>query len=187
MKLTIYHDGQYWVGVVEEQDQGKLKAARYIFGTEPKDEEILHFIREEMCELVSRLSQEVAVKGSETKKINPKRLARQAAYELRRKGVSSNAQEALKLEYEKRKLEKRTYSKQQKESMKARIRELKERKRKKNIVDINKTSILIRNCNALFYINICENMCYAQRAPDWVPFKLSYRDCYPLKESIQLT
>ncbi|CCI71796.1 putative protein yjdF [Paenibacillus polymyxa M1] len=130
MKLTIYHDGQYWVGVVEEQDQGKLKAARYIFGTEPKDEEILHFIREEMCELVSRLSQEVAVKGSETKKVNPKRLARQAAYELRRKGVSSNAQEALKLEYEKRKLEKRTYSKQQRESMKARIRELKEKKAK---------------------------------------------------------
>lgn len=130
MKLTIYHDGQYWVGVVEEQDQGKLKAARYIFGTEPKDEEILHFIREEMCELVSRLSQEVAVKGSETKKVNPKRLARQAAYELRRKGASSNAQEALKLEYEKRKLEKRTYSKQQRESMKARIRELKEKKAK---------------------------------------------------------
>ncbi|MDN4089326.1 YjdF family protein [Paenibacillus polymyxa] len=130
MKLTIYHDGQYWVGVVEEQDQGKLKAARYIFGTEPKDEEILHFIREVMCELVSRLSQEVAVKGSETKKVNPKRLARQAAFELRRKGVSSNAQEALKLEYEKRKLEKRTYSKQQKESMKARIRELKEKKAK---------------------------------------------------------
>ncbi|URJ60332.1 YjdF family protein [Paenibacillus polymyxa] len=130
MKLTIYHDGQYWVGVVEEQDQGKLKAARYIFGTEPKDEEILHFIREEMGKLVSRLSQEVAIKWSETKKANPKRLARQAAYELRRKGVSSNAQEALKLEYEKRKLEKRTYSKQQKESMKARIRELKEKKAK---------------------------------------------------------
>ncbi|MGR6763054.1 YjdF family protein [Paenibacillus sp. T2-29] len=130
MKLTIYHDGQYWVGVMEEQDQGKLKAARYIFGTEPKDEEILHFIREEMWELVSRLSQEVAIKWSETKKVNPKRLARQAAYELRRKGVSSNAQEALKLEYEKRKLEKRTYSKQQRESMKARIRELKEKKAK---------------------------------------------------------
>ncbi|TKH33576.1 DUF2992 domain-containing protein, partial [Paenibacillus polymyxa] len=80
MKLTIYHDGQYWVGVVEEQDQGKLKAARYIFGAEPKDEEILHFIREEMWELVSRLSQEVAIKWSETKKVNPKRLARQAAY-----------------------------------------------------------------------------------------------------------
>ncbi|QDY84803.1 DUF2992 family protein [Paenibacillus polymyxa] len=130
MKLTVYHDGQYWVGVVEEQDQGKLKAARYIFGTEPKDEQILQFIREEMGELISRLSQEVAIKWSETKKVNPKRLARQAAYELRRRGVSSNAQEALKLEYEKRKLEKRTYSKQQRESIKARIRELKEKKAK---------------------------------------------------------
>ncbi|MCP3795271.1 MULTISPECIES: YjdF family protein [Paenibacillus] len=130
MKLTVYQDGQYWVGVVEEQDQGKLKAARYTFGTEPKDEEILHFIREEMWELVSRLSQEVAIKLSETKKVNPKRLARQAAYELRRKGVSSYAQEALKLEYEKRKLEKRAYSKQQREAMKARVRELKEKKAK---------------------------------------------------------
>lgn len=130
MKLTVYYDGQYWVGVVEEQDKGKLKAARYIFGTEPQDEEILHFIREEMWELVSRLSQEVAVKLSETKKVNPKRLARQAAYELRRKGVSSYAQEALKLEFEKRKLEKRAYSKQQREAMKARVRELKEKKAK---------------------------------------------------------
>ncbi|NEU26715.1 YjdF family protein [Paenibacillus ottowii] len=129
MKLTVYHDGQYWVGVVEEQDQGKLKAARYIFGTEPKDEQILQFIREEMGELISRLSQEVAIKSSETK-ANPKRLARQAACELRRKGVSSYAQEALKLEYEKRKLEKQAYSKQQKESTKARIRELKEKKAK---------------------------------------------------------
>lgn len=130
MKLTVYHDGQYWVGVVEEQEQGKLKAARFIFGKEPGDEEILHFIRDEMWGLVSGLSQEVAVKLSETKKVNPKRLARQAAYELRRKGVSSCAQEALKLEYEKRKLEKRTYSKQQREAMKARIRELKEKKAK---------------------------------------------------------
>ncbi|MGM1022408.1 MAG: YjdF family protein [Bacillota bacterium] len=130
MKLTVYQDGRYWVGVVEEQDQGKLKAARYIFGTEPKDEEILHLIREEMWELVSQLSQEVAIKWSETKKVNPKRLARQAADELRRKGVTSYAQEALKLEYEKRKLEKRAYSKQQRESMKARIRELKEKKAK---------------------------------------------------------
>ncbi|MGW8958801.1 YjdF family protein [Paenibacillus sp. NPDC055715] len=130
MKLTVYHDGQYWVGVVEEQDQGKLKAARYIFGKEPQDEEILHFIREEMWMLVSGLSQEVAVKLSETKKVNPKRLARQAAYELRRKGVSSYAQEALKLEYEKRKLEKRAYSKQQREAIKAQVRELKEKKAK---------------------------------------------------------
>ena len=44
MKLTVFHDGQYWVGVLEEQFQGKLRAAKYMFGGEPKDEEILQFV-----------------------------------------------------------------------------------------------------------------------------------------------
>ncbi|AIQ67240.1 MULTISPECIES: YjdF family protein [Paenibacillus] len=130
MKLTVYHDGQYWVGVLEDQDQGKLKAVRYIFGPEPQDEEILQFIRNEMSELTSRLSEEVAVKPSELKKVSPKRLARQATNEVRRKGVSSYAQEALKLEYEKRKQERRTGSKQQLEAALARKRELKVQKAK---------------------------------------------------------
>ncbi len=39
MKLTVYHDGQFWVGVVEEVVNGKLKAGRYLFGSEPKDQE----------------------------------------------------------------------------------------------------------------------------------------------------
>ncbi|MWC30229.1 YjdF family protein [Paenibacillus sp. MMS18-CY102] len=125
MKLTVYHDGQYWVGVLEVQEQGKLKAARYIFGTEPQDEEILQFVRHEMWDLASGLSQEVAVKLSEAKKVSPKRLARQAAAELRGKGVSSYAQDALQLEYEKRKREKQAHSKQQQEAALARKRELK--------------------------------------------------------------
>jgi len=36
MKLTIYHDGQFWVGVVEVERDGKLKAWRRVFGSEPK-------------------------------------------------------------------------------------------------------------------------------------------------------
>jgi len=130
MKLTVYFNGQYWVGVVEEQDQGKLKAARCMFGSEPQDEEILQFVRNGMCALVSRLSQEVATKPSDPKKVSPKRMARQAAEELRRRGVSSYAQEALQLEYEKRKLERSTLSKQQRDAMKVRIREIKEKKAK---------------------------------------------------------
>ncbi|MNR48456.1 hypothetical protein D3C85_1676940 [compost metagenome] len=78
-----------------------------------------------MSELISRLSEEVAVKPSEVKKVSPKRLARQATNEVRRKGVSSYAQKALKLEYEKRKQERRTGSKQQLEAALARKRELK--------------------------------------------------------------
>jgi hypothetical protein len=67
---------------------------------------------------------------SDTKKVNPKRLARQAAYELSKNGVSTHAQKAMNLEYEKNKREKQTCSNQQREAMKARIRELKEKKAK---------------------------------------------------------
>lgn len=130
MKLTVYHDGRYWVGVVEDQVRGKLKAARHIFGTEPHDEEILQFIRTEMGKLICGLSQEVDAKPCGTKKISPKRLARKAALETGRQGVSTFAQEAIKLEMEKRKRERRDRSKEQREEDKARRWELKLRKAK---------------------------------------------------------
>jgi hypothetical protein len=63
-----------------------------------------------MWRLLCGLSQEVAVKLSDTKKVNPKRLARQAAYELSKNGVSTHAQKAMNLEYEKNKREKQTCS-----------------------------------------------------------------------------
>jgi hypothetical protein len=115
---------------VEELDRGRLKAARHIFGAEPHDEEILHFVRHTMPRLVGALSQEVSVGQTEARKINPKRLARQAAEELQRRGISTFAQEALKLEYEKRKLERRADAKQRREALLARKWELKVRKAK---------------------------------------------------------
>ncbi|MNO35464.1 hypothetical protein D3C76_255180 [compost metagenome] len=130
MKLTVFHDGQYWIGVVEEQEQGKLKAAKYIFGAEPKDEEILAFISKELRGCVSGLTQEVPTKLPEAKRVNPKRLARQVGLEVKSKGISSYAQSALQLEYEKRKLEKRIRSKQEQEEKKERIRGLKKQKAK---------------------------------------------------------
>lgn len=103
MKLTVYYDGQFWVGVVEVNDNGKLKAGRYLFGSEPKDSEILEFIHENIDEVTNKLSQEVDIKTSSDRRANPKRLSRLVARELKMKGISSYAQEALKLEHEKRK------------------------------------------------------------------------------------
>ena len=130
MKLTVYHDGQYWVGVLEEQFLGKLRAARYIFGSEPKDEEILQFVCRDMMKIVRGLSQEVAVRRSAALKINPKRLARRAAEETRKRGVSSYAQEAIRLELEKRKRERRSLTKQRLLEKMEHKRELKIRKAK---------------------------------------------------------
>ncbi|WP_276353207.1 YjdF family protein [Cohnella caldifontis] len=132
MKLTVYHDGQFWVGVVEELDRGRLKAARHVFGPEPHDEEVLQFVRQVMPRLVGALSREAVVgrAEAEARKISPKRLARQASEETKRRGISTFAQEALKLEHEKRKLESRADSRQKREALLARKRELKVRKAK---------------------------------------------------------
>lgn len=131
MKLTVYFDGQFWVGVVEEYVQGKVKAGKYLFGTEPKDQDILEFVLKHLDSLTNKLSLAVEVgRATDESQINPKRLARQVAREVEQKGISSYAQEALKLEHEKRKKEKQVYSRQQREEMKDRKREIKVQKAK---------------------------------------------------------
>ena len=50
--LTIYHDGQFWVGVCERAEGGRYGACRVVFGTaEPTDLEILAFVCERWATL----------------------------------------------------------------------------------------------------------------------------------------
>jgi hypothetical protein len=131
MKLTVFFDGQFWVGVVEQYVQGKVKAGQHLFGAEPKDQEILEFVWKQLDHLTEGLSQGVeSGHGISERRINPKRLARQVSREMEQRGVSSYAQEALRLEHEKRKKEKQVDSRQQKEVLKERKRELKVQKAK---------------------------------------------------------
>ena len=51
MKLTVYYDGQFWVGVIEVVNDGKLRAIRHLFGQEPKDSEIMHFVHNQLYRL----------------------------------------------------------------------------------------------------------------------------------------
>ena len=37
--LTVYHDGQFWVGLAEHVEDGRYGAARIVFGAEPPDED----------------------------------------------------------------------------------------------------------------------------------------------------
>ena len=36
--LTVYHDGQFWVGLAEHVEDGRYGVARIVFGAEPSDE-----------------------------------------------------------------------------------------------------------------------------------------------------
>ena len=48
--LTVYQNGQFWVGLAEHVENGRYGAARIVFGAEPSDEEILRFVVKQMGE-----------------------------------------------------------------------------------------------------------------------------------------
>ena len=96
--LTVYHDGQFWVGVLEQVEDGQYSACRIVFGAEPSNEEVLDLICNRFNELrfTQPLEQEVAPKSA----ANPKRRQREASREMRRRGPSTKAQQALSEERE---------------------------------------------------------------------------------------
>lgn len=90
--LTVYHDGQFWVGLAEHVESGRYGVARIVFGAEPSDEEILRFVTSKW-EKFSFFGGEPAEVSKPAK--NPKRRAREAAKALKRPAVSTKAQQAL--------------------------------------------------------------------------------------------
>ena len=90
--LTVYQDGQFWVGLAEHVGGGRYGVARIVFGAEPSDEEILQFVVGKW-EKLSFFGGKPAEASKPAK--NPKRRAREAAKALKRPAVSTKAQQAL--------------------------------------------------------------------------------------------
>ncbi|WP_270471509.1 YjdF family protein [Collinsella intestinalis] len=106
--LTVYHDGQFWVGVVEHVENGMLSVARLVFGAEPSNEEVYTWVLERWTSL--RLSAEAEPVGPRVGRLpgNPKRRAREAAKAMRQHGSSTASQLALARERERSKEESRS-------------------------------------------------------------------------------
>jgi len=132
MKLTVFFDEQlqFWVGVVESEDDQRLRAVRHIFGKEPKEAEILDFIHLDLQRLLDATTQTVQTSPREERRINPKRMSRLAAQEIRQRGASTYAQQVMSMEYEHRKLERKSDSKRRQEELKERKIALKVQKAK---------------------------------------------------------
>ena len=67
---------------------------------------------------------------TEERKINPKRMQREINNQLQNKGMGTKAQQALKLQHEQSKIERKVKSKEQRESEKERLYALRQEKRK---------------------------------------------------------
>ncbi|MFT9820340.1 DUF2992 family protein [Lysinibacillus sp. NPDC056185] len=52
MKLTIFNDGQFYIGLIEHTSENKYKAYKYTFGNEPKDQEVLDFVNNNLLDFI---------------------------------------------------------------------------------------------------------------------------------------
>ena len=126
-RLTVFFEDPFWVGVFERQDSGGLSAAKVTFGAEPKDHEVLALILERYRGL--RFSPAVAAERPEQKK-NPKRMQRDISRALEQTGTGTKSQQALKLQQEQNKKERKVISREQKQAEAERMFALKQQKKK---------------------------------------------------------
>ena len=100
--LTVYHDGQFWVGLAEHIEDGRYGVARLVFVAEPSNKEILQFVVGKWKRLT--FFGDDPTEASKPAK-NPKRRAREASKDLRQQAMSTKAQQTLANQREKIKRE----------------------------------------------------------------------------------
>ena len=125
--FTVFFEDPFWVGVLESAAEGKQKACKITFGAEPKDYEIHRFLLENYHRL--RFSPAVAVK-EKTPIRNPKRLQRELRKQTQNTGIGTKSQQALQMQREEMKTERKQRGKAQREAEKERLFHLKQQKRK---------------------------------------------------------
>lgn len=127
-KFTVYHDGRFWAGLFERENREGYSVARVVFGEEPNESELYHFILKRFSSLDFSRPSEPA--EDPVKRVNPKRLIRMIQESLSAKGTSSRSQEAMRKERELRKIERNNSSKQKCEEEARRRFEMKQEQRK---------------------------------------------------------
>lgn len=126
-KLTVYFENPFWLGVFERISNGKLSVCKVTFGAEPKDYEVWEFILKLYYKLSFSLPIENMVKQTAD---NPKRRQRNARKQLQNSGIGTKSQQALQMQREEWKTERKQISKEQRETEQQRLFNLKQQKRK---------------------------------------------------------
>jgi hypothetical protein len=128
--LTVFFDGQFWVGLFTKDDGTRYSAYRHIFGQEPSDAEIYQFIRGSYLKIDFSASVTSSAKPKPSKGFKKKlRLARQA---LAKQEIGTKAQIALKEQQEKSKIQQKIKTRneiKQKQIIRFRQKRLKAKKK----------------------------------------------------------
>ena len=126
-RLTVFFEKPFWVGIFEIVDNGKLSAAKVVFGAEPKDCEVYEFILRHYYDL--RFSPSVDAEFKE-KKQNPKKVQCEIKKTLQNTGTGTKSQQAIKLQHEQSKAVGKENKRLKKEADEKRKFELKQQKKR---------------------------------------------------------
>lgn len=136
--LTVFHDGQFWIGICEHMDEGRYGACRIVFGaTEPTDTELLAFVCTRWASLPFGLVEGAGIQAPPH--ANPKRRQREARKQVEHAGIGTKAQQAMSAAYEERKTERKAASREAREAEAKRRFALKQEKRKSTAGNRNRT------------------------------------------------
>ena len=126
-KITVFFEDPFWVAVFERIENDKLSVAKVTFGAEPKDYEVYECILKHYYRLQFSPAVENVVKEA---KRNPKRMQRDVKKQMKETGIGTKSQQALKLQQEQNKQERKVKSREQKEADELRMFALKQQKKR---------------------------------------------------------
>ena len=127
--LRVFFEDPFWIGILERVSEGRMTVSKITFGPEPRDYEVQEFLMKNYYSL--RFSPAVAAAVKENH-VNPKRIQRQVRRELQDTGMGTKSQQALKLQQEQMKTDRRAVSREKKETEARRQFELKQQKKKES-------------------------------------------------------
>lgn len=127
-RLSILFEPPFWIGLYEREEGGRYEVCKITFGAEPKEYEVYEFLLENWNRL--SFSPSVASEMRCEPRINPKRMQRLAARQIDSAVIGTKAQQALQLQREQCKLERKEKSREQREAEKERRFQLQQEKHK---------------------------------------------------------
>lgn len=125
--VSVFFEEPFWIGIVERSTDGKMTVCKVTFGAEPRDYDVNRFLQENYYRLRFSPAVENAVKDFH---VNPKRMQRKVRKQLKDVGMGTKSQQALKLQREQSRTERKVSEREQKEAEQLRKFALKQQKKK---------------------------------------------------------
>jgi len=129
--FTVFFENPFWVGILESDDEGELVVARHVFGAEPSNAELRHFMLYGYADMPRHRggpSDGALLRA----RVNPKRAQREARRDQGR-APSTKSQAALSAALEQRKDERDVTFREERRARDERRFALRSEKRKRRL------------------------------------------------------